>query len=415
MKASDNNPVRVVGVGMGADDLPAALAALVREAGLLVGGERHLAAFGGLPCRKLIIRSPLAGTVEEIRSFRERGKVVVLASGDPLFFGIGRTLIKELGEENVEIFPNVSSLAAAFGRLKKPWANVPVVSLHGRAGEDALLGALRGSAAVFVLTGPDRSPAWIGRFLQENRVPGTKLFVLEEMGSPGETLQELTPAQAAGMDFREPNAVVLTRAEPGPAQRDPCLGAPEHWYEHDAGVITKAEVRAVSLSRLRLSDGLVLWDLGAGSGSLSCEAGLFIKSRPIVAVEKNPGRVKHIRANRERFGIWNLAVVQAELPEGMDGLPDPDRIFVGGGGRSLGPIVREAAMRLRPGGVMVVNAVLLESLHAGLAAMEGAGLETGVVQVQAARGTSLSHGRMLSAENPVWVLFGTKGKGEDLP
>ena len=147
-------PVRIIGMGMGVNDLPARNLQLIEQSDVLVGGKRHLDDFMGLACQKLEIRSPIANVVQAIRQSMESRRVVILASGDPLFFGIGRILMRELGEENVEILPNYSCLTAAFARIKKPWANLPVVSLHGRAGEHALAGALVESPFVFVLTGP---------------------------------------------------------------------------------------------------------------------------------------------------------------------------------------------------------------------------------------------------------------------
>ena len=218
----------------------------------------------------------------------------------------------------------------------------------------------------------------------------------------------LSPAQAAETDFYDPNVVVLEQKEPDSIRQRPVLGAPEDWYEHENDLITKSEVRAVTLSKLRLHDGMVLWDLGAGSGSLSCEAGLLIRNSPIVAVEKNPNRVAHIHANRKKFRVWNMQIVHAELPRGLGGLPAPDRIFIGGGGRNLKAIIQTSADRLSMGGVMVANTILLENFHECRIAMEDAGLSVGIVQVQISRSSAMPYGQRLVAQNPVWILSGIK-------
>jgi precorrin-6Y C5,15-methyltransferase (decarboxylating) len=184
------------------------------------------------------------------------------------------------------------------------------------------------------------------------------------------------------------------------------LGAPDEWYEHQQGMITKAEVRAVTLSKLRLETGSVLWDLGAGSGSVAIEASLWITSGRICAVEKNPERVAQIHRNCEAFGVSGVEVYQAMLPEGLEALPTPDRVFIGGGGRDLGKIIDASLARLQPGGILVVNTVLIGNVGAAIDAMTLGGLETDIVQIQVSRGHVMPFDRMLKAQNPVWIISG---------
>jgi precorrin-6Y C5,15-methyltransferase (decarboxylating) len=186
----------------------------------------------------------------------------------------------------------------------------------------------------------------------------------------------------------------------------------EDRFSHQQGLITKAEVRAVVLSKLRLdAPDLCLWDLGAGSGSVAVEAACFLRRGRIIAVERSPERIADIRANKRRFGLLNLEIVQAELPGGMEALPRPDRVFIGGGGRALPAILKRAADSLRPGGVLAVNTVVLESLQAARAGMNECGLAPETVQVQISRARDMPHGQRLQAENPVWILWGRKPAG----
>jgi precorrin-6Y C5,15-methyltransferase (decarboxylating) len=209
------------------------------------------------------------------------------------------------------------------------------------------------------------------------------------------------------MKFREPNVAVLKRAPAAaPGRRPLRLGAPDDEFEHDRGVITKSEVRAVALAKLQLEAGQVLWDLGAGSGSIGIEAALFLGRGKIVAVEKNPRRVEQIKANAGRFGVRNLRVAPAELPEGLARLPQPDRIFIGGGGRNLPAIVAAAAPRLKPNGIVVVNAVLLQNVHDAAAALRKLGFATEIVQVQIHRSEPMPWSERLEALNPVWIITG---------
>jgi precorrin-6B C5,15-methyltransferase / cobalt-precorrin-6B C5,C15-methyltransferase len=206
--------------------------------------------------------------------------------------------------------------------------------------------------------------------------------------------------------------VVLKRRHDSPDRKRPLLlGAPDAWFEHEKGLITKAEIRAVTLSKLRLGPRHTLWDLGAGSGSVGIEAALFITAGKIIAVEKDPRRVAQIKANAKRFGVKNLRAVQAAVPEGLAGLPRPHRVFIGGGGRHLPGIITAAARCLRPDGILVVNTVLLKNLDAAAETLRQLGFRTEIVQVQVLRGQDMPFSARLEALNPVWIITGVR-RGE---
>jgi precorrin-6Y C5,15-methyltransferase (decarboxylating) len=404
-------PVTIVGMGMSPADLTAAQIEVIASAEVLVGGRRHLAHFAHLGIETQVIDRNLSRLVDYVREAMAQRRVVVLASGDPLYFGIGAYLARSLGPDNVTVLPNVSAPAAAFARLKEPWQGVPVVSLHGREGLRELVEALRRHATVAVYTDPERNPAWLAEQLLQNGFGDAALWVLEQLGAPGESVRRLTPREACDLQFSDPNLVVVKQEAMPQA---PCaalhLGMAEEAFDHEQGLITKAEIRAVTLAKLKLSAGQVLWDLGAGSGSVAVEASIFVTGGKIFAVEKQPRRISQIEENRRRFQVPNLEVIAAELPQGLDTLPDPDRVFVGGGGRELENILRICALRLRPQGVVVVNTVLIESMQTTLAALEAAGLKTELVQIQVSRGAAMPYGQRLAAENPVWIVRGEAGK-----
>ncbi len=181
---------------------------------------------------------------------------------------------------------------------------------------------------------------------------------------------------------------------------------PEECYHHETGLITKAEVRAISISKLCLRPGLVLWDLGAGSGSVALEASLLLRGGNIIAVEQDPERISHIRQNKKQFRVRNLDIVQAKLPGGLKDLPKPDRIFIGGGGKDLVRTIKAAGAYLKPGGVIVINTILFSSLDKAMAALQSLGFSTEVVQVQVSRGKPMPSGQRLEALNPVWIISG---------
>lgn len=396
-------------MGLSPEDLTASRRRIIEDADILIAGRRLLGFFPDSPAEKKVIGRDIEALSAFIRRRLGRKKIVVLASGDPLFFGIGAKLVEVFGPERVTIHPNVSSVAAAFARIKEPWGGVRVLSLHGRKNERALLKALAEEDRLAVLTDPDRNPAWLARLVHRKLGGGFRLAVMEALGTLSERHGWYSLTDAAEKEFREPNIALLKRETGGAAVRTPlCFGSPDEAFEHDRGLITKSEVRAVVLSKLKLWPGHVLWDLGAGSGAVAVEASLLLGKGRVVAVERRPERIEQIRTNARRFGVRNLRAVQAVLPAGLTRLPRPDRIFIGGGGRGLPAIISEAAGHLRPGGIMVVNAVLLQNVHAAEAALRKLGFETELVQVQIHRSREMPWGQRLEALNPVWIVTGIR-------
>jgi precorrin-6Y C5,15-methyltransferase (decarboxylating) len=401
-------PITIIGMGVSPDDLTTGQRQTIETAEILAGGQRLLEPFGHLECERRIIDKDLNGLGDFLQARMTDHTIVVLTSGDPLFYGIGSFLVKRLGAERVRILPNVSAVAAGFSRLGEPWQDVRVVSLHGRNHTGRLFRHLAGGEPVAVYTDPGHNPAWLAGILVENHFSDVGMCVLERLGMPDERITRITPDQARRMTFDDLNLVVLT---PDPVRQSaPALfpGMPDHWFAHEKGLITKAEVRAVSLSRLRLFDRAIFWDLGAGSGSVSVEAGLTITRGTICTVEQRAQRIGHIRENRSRFGIGNMKVIQARLPDGLADLPDPDRVFIGGGGKALSDIVRMAAGRLRPAGIIVINTVLVDNLATGAHTLEELGFEVDTVQIQVSRATPMPFSHRLEAANPVWIITGRR-------
>ena len=400
-------PVAIIGMGMTIEDLTAKQLEIIDTADILVGGKRLLNLFKESRARKKIIGKDIDEVVNFVRQEMKKQKIVVLASGDPLFFGIGRRLVNAIGAKNTMVYPNISSVSAAFARIKEPWDDVQVISLHGRKNERRLLKALKEKNKTAVFTDPKNNPAWLAGRLLENQFLNYKICVLEALGSVSEKVNWYTLAEAARMKFADPNLVVLKRSPIDTKDKERLfLGAPDNWYDHQKGLITKSEIRSVTLSKLRLASDHILWDLGAGSGSVAVEAALLIKKGKIFAVEKNPERVTQIRYNKKRFGIGNLTAIQATLPQGLEKLPRPDRVFVGGGGKQLKSIITAAAQYLKPKGVMVINTVLIPNAEAARAALEKLDFNTEVIQVQINRSRQMPWAERLEALNPVWIISG---------
>lgn len=406
-------PVAIIGMGMSPEDLTERQHARIRQAEVLVGGRRHLACFAELPAEKKEIRKDLGALAEFIRQRARQRNVVVLASGDPLFYGIGGYLARTLGPEAVEIYPNVSAVAAAFARIGESWQDAAVVSLHGRRRREELRRAMQRRDKVAVYTDPDHPPERLAALCREFGGEDVRMCVLERLGDPAERVRWLAPDAAASMQFEQPNLVIFRREAHGAAETNTAalqLGLPETAYDHQHGLITKAEVRAVTLARLVLQPGHVLWDLGAGSGSVGLEASLLIGGGRVVAVEKDPLRARQIEDNARRFGVDRLAVVRAQLPDGLAALPEPDRVFIGGGGPAVNEVLAAVDKRLPTGGIIVINLVLIGRLQAVAAELERRGYRVDIVQIQVNRSRPLAGGLRFEAENPVWILQAQKPK-----
>lgn len=400
--------VHVIGMGLSPQDLTQAHLDLIHQAQVLVGGKRHLETFRHLPAMQREIAGPISGVLDFIRENMDDRQVVVLASGDPLFFGIGKTLIDHLGPGKVVIHPNITSMAAAFTRLKLPWQEAAWVSLHGKKSMTPLNVAMDEKTLLCVLTDPANDPAAIAQMVR-NHDASWKMWVLERLGAPDEKIMFLDPALADGENYAQPNVVVLQKKEWGDPPGPLCLGTPDHWFVHEKGLITKAPVRAVTLSMLHLKKNHILWDLGAGSGSVAVEASLFLSRGCIYAVEKNSDRIRQIRANADRFKVENIRIVHAEMPDRLDDLPMPHRVFIGGGGKALPDILEKVGDFLNPGGRVVVNTVLLETLSMATTRLEEMKFKTSVIQIQVSQSRKMPWGQRMEALNPIWIIAGERG------
>ena len=380
-------PIIVLGVSGDAPDVAA-----TADADLVVGGRRHLE---GLPGRHLIIGGDMRAVLEGIDA--ERGVVCVLASGDPGFFGIVRALAERFGPEALDVRPAASSVSLAFARLGLPWDDAAVVSAHGRP----LRAAARLAAAspkAAVLTSPDSPPEALGKELAVLGARHSQAVVCSRLGTTQESVNEVDVAGLAAGTWDPVSVVVLLDNEAHVAPR-PALawGLPEHEFRHRDGMITKSEVRAVALGKLHLPLSGVLWDVGAGSGSVAVECARLSPGLRVIAVERSPDQVDRVRSNAADHGV-DIEVVEGDVTAALSGLPDPDRAFVGGGGIDALDAVLE---RVTPGGRIVATFAALD--RAATAAVRLGHL----AQVGVSRAQVLPDGGVrLVAENPVFVAWG---------
>lgn len=403
--------ISIIGIGLSLDDLTEKHHLMIEEADILAGGSRHLNYFPNFNGEKVTITKDLNRLTEILRNFIDNNKrVVVLASGDPLFFGIGSYLSRKLGKDLIRIFPNVSSVAGAFSKINESWHDAKVISLHGRNFTDETVNNFRKHNKIAVLTDKENTPSAIYKRLSLEGLSDFKICVLQCLGDDGESVEWLTPHEPVTKEFSDLNVMIFLRTDEEQKENNPSvfLGMPEDSFKHESGLITKSEVRVVSLSKLVLEKDSIMWDLGAGSGSVSIEASFFIKTGHIYAVEKKESRVGQISENKEYYHVSNLKVIQGLLPEAIESLPDPDRIFIGGGGINLPQIITAGSKKLLPGGIIVINTVLLKSMTDGIETLENLGFETDVIQIQINTGHNMPWNLMLKSQNPVWVICGKK-------
>jgi precorrin-6Y C5,15-methyltransferase (decarboxylating) len=400
-------PVQVVGLGMSPEDLTPKAREIIREAQVLVGGRRLLGYFPEHPAQKIVLGKDPEATLAQIPALAAEQKVVILASGDPLYYGVGPLVVKLLGANQVVVHPNITAVQAACARLKIAWQDAQIISLHGRTWEP-LEEALGRPGKLIVYTDPEHTPGVIARFLLDRGHNDTMLCVLEDLGQKTERFTWLSLDEAREREFSPLNMVVVLPAmeELSLEKERLHLGLAEELLEHQRGLITKAEVRAVVLAKLELYPGLILWDVGAGCGSVGLEASLLMPGGRVIAVEQDQGRAAQIRANGDKFGVGHLSVVCGQAPGCLAELPDPQRVFIGGGGQDLPAILKEVLGRVDQEGRVVLTATLLETLDTARAVLTAAGWEMEVVQLQLSRSRPLAGGIFMQALNPVWIVTG---------
>ncbi|MGY1855178.1 precorrin-6y C5,15-methyltransferase (decarboxylating) subunit CbiE [Modestobacter sp. SYSU DS0290] len=353
--------VTVVGIGAdGWDGLSPAARRVIESAQVLRGSARQLDLVPpSVDAERVPWPSPMAPALAALLTDHPGRGVVVLASGDPMLSGVGSSLVRQFGADAVEVVPHPSSVTLACARLGWAVEETTVVPVVGRPVSLVLPHATPGRR-LLVLGSDTRTPADLAALLAGAGYGASRLTALAQLGGPAERRFTGT---AAGWPHPETDPLVVTAvevvADPGTVPLPTVPGLPDHAYESD-GQLTKRDVRAVTLARLAPLPGQLLWDVGAGAGSIGIEWMRVHPASRAVAVEAEPGRADRVARNAARLGVPGLEVVRGRAPEALAGLPDPDAVFVGGGATVPG-VLDACWAALRPGGRLVVNAVTLES------------------------------------------------------
>jgi precorrin-6Y C5,15-methyltransferase (decarboxylating) len=394
---------------LGIDGSPIGLGArvLLEGAEFVVGGWRHLLSLGIEPERAVVFRGDLSKALDRIE--KADGRVVVLASGDPGFFGIVRLLAERFGSEDLLVFPAVSPVSEAFALAGLPWDDAVIVSAHGRDPRRAV-NVCRAYPKVAVLTSPEFGPAELAQALDGL---GRAFLVAEKRGEPGGRVYKGSAGDVATMEWEDPNVVVVydtARAVGGKAWISAHPNADRHgWalseteFEHRSSMITKSETRALVLARLGPGPGDLIWDVGAGSGAVAIECARF--GAAAFAIERDGESCRRIRQNAARHGAY-VQVVEGEAPAALQDLPEPDAVFVGGTGKNFEEILEfVAAQACR---CIVLTLVTLERVVPAEKILEDCGLDVETIFLQTSRVKGVGELHRLAAGTPVFVVFGQR-------
>jgi len=410
--------IHIIGIGDdGLEGLTAGARQLVEGAQLIIGADHALARVASSKGERYALGGNLDEAVERIA--RAKGKrIVVLASGDPLFYGIARYLCDRLGKDRFEVVPHVSSMQMAFARVKESWEEAYLTNLANHPIEH-VVDKIRGATKAGLFTTEDCPPERVARTLLDRKIDYYWAYVCENLGSPDERVTQGELADIAASQFSPLNVMVLVRKPDAPDRPSDAVGRrlfgnPEETFLQSKpkhGLLTPAEVRAIALAEMDLGSRSIVWDVGAGSGSISVEAAQIASGGTTYAIEMDNEDHALIAANAERLGVTNLIAILGSAPEAWAKLPDPDSVFVGGSGRHISSIVEQAYHRLRRGGRLVANVGSIENLSAVHEILSRLSPDVKVWLINIARGTYQLERVRFEALNPTFLLSVSKPGG----
>ena len=398
--------VYIVGIGDdGVEGMTAQARRLVEAADVLVGPES---------CATLVPagrRARLGGAANR----EERvGRIVVLASGDPLFYGTARYVCSKLGKDRFEVVPHVSSMQLAFARVKESWEDAFLANLSGQSIE-RVIDRVRSSETAGLFTSDQWPAPAVARALLDEGIDYFQAYVCENLGSPDERVTQGSLADIARDSFASPNVMILVRKArvadtPGHVGTR-LFGNPDECFLQSRpkrGLLTPAEVRSLALAELNLHSSSIIWDVGAGSGSVGLEAARIASDGTVHAIEMDPDDHALIRENAGRLGVTNLNPVLGRAPEAWASLPDPDAIYVGGSGRDVSMLVEQAWSRLKSGGRLVTACNSIENLAAMHSLLRSRSSDASYWMINIARGIEQLDRIRFEAINPIFLIAATK-------
>lgn len=390
--------MKLIGIGdNGQESLLPQYRQWITDCEVLVGGERVLDFFPSFAGEKIVIKGGLSSLVERLS--QETRKTVILASGDPLFYGIGGYLAKKL---TIEVYPYMSSVQLAFSKMGESWQDAYVTSIHGRPIK-GLAQRIDGKKKVALLTDADNNPNVLARYLKHFGMTEYRAFVAENLQGADEkygwySLDELEEAK-----FSPLNVVILQQTS---APKRYALGIDDEAFSQrkpDKGLITKKEIRVLSLQAMQLQKDSTIWDVGTCTGSMAIEAGKLAPEGQVFAVEKNAPDLENCLQNQQKFRV-DITAIHSKAPAGLEQFPDPDAIFIGGTGGEMVELLQLCCTRLKANGRIVLNAATIENLYKAVEAFKACGFVVEILQAQLARSKPILDMTRFVPLNPIYII-----------
>lgn len=399
-------PIKMIGIGdEGKNSLLPLYEKWIYESDILVGGHRQLSFFSDYRGEKIVIEGGLKPLVERLQS--EKRRVVILASGDPMFYGIGSYLSSKL---TLDIYPYLSSVQLAFAKARERWQDAYFTSVHGRSIK-GLAQRIDGKSSVAILTDHVNTPNKLAEYLLLFGMTEYQAFVGEHLGGEKERCRWFSLEEMAAEEFSPLNVVILKRLTESPAWS---IGIDDWEFEQrkpDKGLITKKEVRVLSISAMKLQPNSTVWDIGTCTGSVAIEAGKIAREGQVFAIEKNEADLENCQKNLAKFRV-DATVVHGKAPDLLDEFPDPDAVFIGGTAGGMNSILDVCCSRLKNNGRIVLNAVTIENLSEALEAFKNRGFKTEITLAQISRSKPILNLTRFDALNPIYIIAAEREKGE---
>lgn len=402
--------INVIGIGLeGAAGLSPTCQNIIETATILVGSDRHLNYFPESSAKR-ITWGDFTTTIQALKQHHQAGeKIVILASGDPLFFGIGRLLLNAFPPEELHFTPHISAVQLAFNRVKMPWQDAIIISLHGRSNEALIQALQKGQDKIAVLTDFTHTPGAIANLYLALQLPTNYHFwICENLGGSNEILHQLTASELQNYDSEPLNIVILQRQDNAIAPQNlPLFGIPDSaflGFRDRPGLMTKRDIRTAILGELALQPDQIIWDIGAGTGSVSIEIARINPTATVYAIEKTAMGYDLIRQNQARFGVSNLVPIQGTAPYALSDIPAPHRVFIGGSSNQLEAILDICNQRLQPEGLVVLAFATIENLNQALTWLRSHSWPYHLVQLNIARSVPVGSFTRMSPLNPVTLV-----------
>jgi precorrin-6Y C5,15-methyltransferase (decarboxylating) len=401
--------INVVGMGLSPEDLTPRAIKIVMNADILAGGKRHLSFFPDHAAQKVVLDRNVETTLAGLKKNSRGKQVVVLASGDPNFFGVAPLVCKVFGKKNVSVLPNITAFQSACARVRENWEDAVFISLHGRPLSQLDSMPADGRTVVLYCDG-NNTPALVARYLvrHDKGFKKCQTWVFENLGQQDERisdgiLEKLINYSAAALTMM----IIKTKKGIASHYDETRIGIPDAEFCHDSGMITKRDARILTISRLGCGNNQVLWDIGAGSGSISIEAARLYPGIEVYAVEKNRERFTQLEKNIKKFHTAGVKAILGNAPAALKKLPCPHSVFVGGSGGNLPAILQEVKKRMSKNGNLVVNCITITTLSQVLQLFKKWHWNYTAASVQIAHLKAEDQPEIFRAENPLFIVHGT--------